>query len=403
MTYFNLISTVACDKAKEHAEKKKPTQLATSLQTSLVQFAQCEKNYFSLIFLEQKWFGRRDPLRNTYATLEGELRNSLKQQTKLLTGEGGQANIQAVVSDQLASFCLCRIDCIEVFESCLRSSVSFKEVETAIAELLKKHDKKFSHPVLKSISSAINAEMKTLQLLVNSSTLISERKFFPSLMQLHVVHQTMVTWQPLLSKEQSHTYSFRTGLFGFGEKHATSSVSALYEWMDKFYQSLVSKFSFYFFGQLSRQGKPEEMKSVLAKTSYDYVAKCQNFCKKIDPSHVLLVSELDEPLMVPHEAHAGPRTCFEVPNPCPGYIFLEVTSFMKSKVEEITAEKVVYHYSKEIDCSFYVAQTDPGVTLVIVAIGRKSEKDSYILNFVNDVIGRTKPKRILSLLRPGSK
>lgn len=370
-----------------------------------MQFAQCEKNYFSLIFLEQKWFGRRDPLKNTYAALEADLRNSSKQQTKLQTGEGGQATsaIQTTVGDQLANFCLCRIDCIEVYESCLRSSVSFQDIEAAIAELLQKHDMKFAHPVLKAISSAIASEMKTFQLLLNSSTLISERKFFSSLMQLHTIHRTLVSWQPLLNKEQSHTYSFRTGLFGFGEKHATSSVSALYDWMDKFYQSLVSKFSFYFFSQLSKQGKPEEMKAVLAKTSYDYVTKCQAFCKKIDPSHVLLVSELDEPSMFSQESSMDPRTCFEVPSPCPGYIFLEVSLFMKSKADEITAEKVVYHYSREIDCSFYAAQTDPGVTLVIVAIGRKSEKDSYILNFANDVIGRTKPKRILSLLRPGSK
>ncbi|XP_039260898.2 KICSTOR subunit 2-like [Styela clava] len=393
--YFNFISTVACDKAKELVEKEKD-KAPIPLQSALVLLAQCEKSYYSLAFLEQKWFGRRDPLKNTYLTLQTELQTVLKQMDKT------DKSVTVSTCEGLVNFCSCRVDCIELYETALRN-IPNKDLEKLISDLIQKHESKLQYHTLKSILDSFMSEFETFRQLVGASLLIAEWNFFTSLIELHKIHQTLAVWQPLLSKDQHHT--LRPGLFGFGERHSTSPVSALYQWMAKYFQSLVSKFSFYFYYSLNFQGQGDEMKIFLSKTSYDYVAKALNFCKKLDSTYVLLCSIanentsklMDESLRTTHSK------ILELPNASPEYMWPNLDVFLYNKSEEITFEKVVYYFDKQIDFTFYAAQCDPGIMLVIAVMGRKNEKDSYVSNFINETVLYLRPKRIFSLLRPGSK
>lgn len=402
-TYFSHISSVACDKAKEHVEKRKNIDPAV-LQTGLVQFAFCEKSYYSLVFMEQRWFGRKDPLKSAYLSLRNEL-NSL---TKIIENGSSEGKFDAKlcidVAENLSLFCSCRIDCIELYESATRTA-AFEELDTAISNLLDKLKSTQDCAPMKPITDSFVSEFETFKKLIRSSLLISEWNFFDSLIELHKIHRTLAVWQPLLSKEQHHTYSFRPGLLGFGERRSSSPVSAIYQWMARYFQELVSKFSFYFYGTLYKMGFTDDMKTFLSKSSYDYVSKIMNFCKKLDSCYVLLcaIGNENTSILVDVANKMTHARVLELPCNIPVSLQSNLDIFLYNKSEDITIEKIAYLYDKGLNYSFYALQTDPGMIFVIAILGKRSEKDSYITNFLNETAARLHSKRVFSTLKPGVK
>lgn len=402
--FFKLIANVTCDKAKEHAEKGKIGALPSAVQSALIHFSQCEKNYFSLAFLEQKWFGRKDPLKNAYLTLHCDLKTIAKLESRSAEGTG-QALVGTgyviPVCENLANFCLARADCVDLYELCLRS-ISMKELAKSLNEITQKHIDKFQHPLFQAIHDSFVTEFETFKCLVSTSVLISEYSYFSSLISLHKIHRTLQTWQPLVTKDSHHSYSFRSGIFGFGEKHSLS-VSALYQWMIKYYQSLVSKFSFYFYKLLSSQTKPEEIKALLSKTNYDYISRTLLFCKKTDPAYVLLASASNELGEKPDDA-PGYKAVLELPGSISEQLHWSVINMLlRDRADDLSSEKIVHFHDKSQDFTYYIAHADLGIALVVVVSGTRKEKDSYIVGYINEIVTNTRPKRVFSLLRPGSK
>lgn len=402
--YFSHISSVACDKAKEQVEKRGKNTEPSSLQNALVQFALCEKSYYSLVFMEQRWFGRKDPLKSSYLSLRNDLVGLLRT-LENSSGDGKyDAKLCIDVVENVSLFCSCRIDCIELYESATRSA-AFEELDTSIANLLDKAKPAQGFAPMKPFTDSFLSEFETFKKLIKSSLLISEWNFFDSLIELHKIHRTLAGWQPLLSKEQHHTYSFRPGLFGLGERRSSSPVSAIYQWMARYFQELVSKFSFYFYGTLFKMGFTDDMKSFLSKSSYDYVSKIFNFCKKLDSCYVLLcaIGNENTSVLVDVTNKMTHARVLELPSNIPVSLQSNLDIFLYNKSEDITIEKIAYLYDKGLNYSFYALQTDPGMIFVIAILGKKSEKDSYITNFLNETAARLHSKRVFSTLKPGVK
>lgn len=403
--YFSHISSVACDKAKEQVEKRKNTESA-AFQAGLVQFALCEKSYYSLVFMEQRWFGlgRRDPLKNGYLSLRNELLTLIESLENGPSKGNFDDKLYIDVAENLSLFCSCRIDCIELYESAT-GSAALEELDTSISNLLVRIQPSQDFSPMKPITNSLISEFETFKKLIRSSLLISEWNFFESLIELHKIHRTLAVWQPLLSKEQHHTYSFRGGFWGIGEKRSSSPVSAIYQWMARYFQEMVSKFSFYFYGKLHKMGFTDDMKTLLSKSSYDYVSKIFTFCKKLDSCYVLLcaIGNENTSILVDVANKMTHARVLELPCNIPTSVQSNLDIFLYNKSEDITMEKIAYLYDKGLNYSFYALQTDPGMIFVIAILGKKSEKDSYITNFLNETAARLHSKKVFSTLKPGVK
>uniref|UniRef100_H2ZHV8 Uncharacterized protein n=1 Tax=Ciona savignyi TaxID=51511 RepID=H2ZHV8_CIOSA len=250
-TYFSYLGSFMCDKAKEFAEKERATFLPANLQVALVHLAQHEKVYFSLSFLEQKsWFARRDSLKNSYSTLQSMFLSTEKQELKinLVETESNveQESLISAICLQLSDFCAARLECLSLYIQMYKSTLS-SPLHTLCSEvevLLESYPAKISHDCLKRIQDCVTEELTVLLALLQAGQKISEWNYTGALYDMDEAHEVLVRWKPLVMNHQGST--FRGSFFSFGEKSSTPA-SGLYLWMEKFFQTLKSRFTFYFY------------------------------------------------------------------------------------------------------------------------------------------------------------
>ncbi|XP_076806486.1 KICSTOR subunit 2-like isoform X1 [Clavelina lepadiformis] len=421
-TYFHHLGTFAWDKAKEFSEKEKQDFLPNPFQIALTSLAHQEKLYYSLAFLEQKsWFGRRDSHRIAYLGLEASLRNIQQKENRDSDQQHQQDSASTTMSAicvQLADFCSIRLSCIALYGQILKTlpSGSLDEICSEINKIIEV-SMKLSSELINPLQESLHDELNAVLSLLQSSQAISSWEYVNAVHNIQDVASTIAKWKPILAKNQGSSLTFRSGFFGFGEKSSSNPTSALCNWMEKFFNFLISKFTFYFYENLSNTTSSEEMKSALSKLSFDFVSKSLNLVKKYDAKNISLVMDTRDLFIGPTHGFTftdptdnpsliNPVQDFtallSLPQSSSGDTFL-FKSVLWTRMDELQPDKLLCNLSEDKKSTFFLTQIENKIYLVVTFNGQRSEKDAHLLSYFNEALQNLKLKRIASLLKPGSK
>ncbi|XP_064597265.1 KICSTOR subunit 2-like [Liolophura sinensis] len=422
--FFKHISQFAFDKAKELAEKERDTHKASFGSSwglvvhSLCFFALAEKTYMSLTFLGQKWFGRaKDNPRNSYSSLYQEFKKVEENDRiiDMVSSDPTREKILAHISGQLCQFLTARQKSMDFYEqmSTMGSNrnLSYEDLVTLITDLIQTNQKSFHHPVLSSLKSSFSLECEIIHHLLLAQIKMVEWQFLPALLQLHEAHTKLQSWGATALAKESRKSAF--GSISLKQ----SSLPALYQWLVKFKGSLLSKFTLYFYETLAKQSNTVEMKGLTAKATEDFVSKIVSFHKKSDATNVSLVLDIQGIESTykgpgyhhPHKQTELPKglgsypAIFSYPSERPAQHWPTVVMMMTDRSADLASDKAVCIYDKTAQSTYFIIKVEQRIALVVIFESKKSEKDSYVNNFMTDMHTHLKGAKLFASLKPGLK
>ncbi|XP_064652423.1 KICSTOR subunit 2-like isoform X2 [Lineus longissimus] len=416
-SFFSCLSQFAYDKAKELMEKERDGHKATFgsswglLMHSMANMAMNEKTYTSLVYLSPKWFGRKDVfqnMRSSYTILLTELKRieeipGTQADPELVAPPPSSEKLLSHLCGQLGHFVTARIKMMDFYEqmSTMGSMkvINFDDLLNVIAHISQNHQKNFHHPILSPLKTSFTLECDINSHLLQAQKNMANWQFLTSLLQLHEAHTKLAIWCDVTQMKD------------------TPAVPALYHWLNKFKGVLVSKFSLYFYDTLSKQAPQGEMKSVMAKATVDFISRITTFQKKSDAVNISLVFDVHgiEDLYNgpgyhhPNKFSEKPKgldsypAVFAYPGEKPSNHWPNVIMIMEDRRSENTFDKVIFFYDKKMQSTYFMSRIEPRITLVLIFETKKAEKDSYIVNFVNEFSTLLRLNKTFQTLKQGAK
>ncbi|XP_074656671.1 KICSTOR subunit 2-like [Tubulanus polymorphus] len=419
--FFNLISCFMYDKAKDKVERERDSHKANFgsswgvMLNSLSHFSLAEKMYTSLVYLGLKWFGRKENLRSSFQILLSELRKIEDQHSRLNLTDPIPP-IEKLLSHlcgQLGHFVTARLKMIDFYEQMETMSgmkqIVFEDGLAVITEIIQSTQKNFHHPILAPLKAAFGLECDIISQLLQAQIQMSLWQFLPSLFHLQEAHVKLNAWGYVDPNKENRKLSFGSKI---------PAAPALYQWMMKLKSVLVAKFSLYFFEILSKQAPITEVKSVMSKSSIDFHSKLTTFQKKTDAFNVSLVFDVHGIEDLYHgSGYAHPSkycdppkglelfpTIFSCPGDRPSDHWPNVVMMINDKLTDRTQfDKIVYFFDKKMLKTYYMTRIETRITLVVIFETKKTEKDSYIQNSLNEIASTLRLTRIFAALKPGTK
>jgi hypothetical protein len=81
-----------------------------------------------------------------------------------------------------------------------------------------------------------------------------------------------------------------------------------------------------------------------------------------------------------------------------------ILKMISDTAEELAnVEKIIYKFSSQSQCTYVLATVEPNIYVVILFESKKSEKDTYIGNFVTELCTNLRCTRIFTALKNTSK
>ncbi|XP_036374256.1 KICSTOR complex protein C12orf66 homolog [Megalops cyprinoides] len=426
-SYFTQLGIFSFDRAKDYVEKEKDNSKSAgaiwaSLLAALAHLAAAEKAYHNMTFLGQKiggqsFFSRKDSIRTIYTSLYNELKKVV------MTGRnvaGGTApyleDLLSHLAEQLCYFIQARMEIADFYEKMhslsSQKSINSEELVSVLQSVLQKYSSRFHHPILSRLESSFQVEVDVLQQLLQCQAEISEWKFLPSLLNLHSAHSKLHGWGQVFEKQRET----RKHLFG-GQVQKAVQPPHLYLWLLRLQNALLAKFSFYFHDALSRQTTLSEMKALTAKTLPDYFGKISGFIRKYDAINVSLIfdnrgseSFQGHGYHHPHSYREAPKgvdqfpAVVSLPSDRPVTHWPNVIMIMSDRATELnTLDKVVHFYDDKVQSTYFLTRPEPHFTIIIIFDSRKSEKDSHIVSFLQELSSSLRNSKPFTFLKPGSK
>ncbi|NP_001025261.3 KICSTOR subunit 2 [Danio rerio] len=427
-SFFTQLGMFWFDRAKDYVEKEKDASKSAgaiwgSLLAALAHLAAAEKAYHNMTFLGQKlggqsFFSRKDSIRTIYTSLHNELKKVVSMGRH--APGGSTPNLEELLphlSEQLCHFTQARMEIADFYEKMhtlgSQKTVNSEELVGALDSILQKYSSRFHHPILSRLESSFQVEVDVLTQLLRCQAQISEWHFLPSLLNLHGAHSKLQAWGQVFERQRET----RKHLFG-GQSQKAVQPPHLFLWLQRLQATLLAKFSFYFHEALSRQTSQSEMKTLTARTSLDYFGKISGFIRKYDASNVSLVFDNRGSESFQGHGYHHPQSYREAPkgvDQFPAVVSLpggerpvthwpNVIMIMSDRSTELnTLDKVVHFYDDKVQSTYFLARPEPHFTIVVIFDGRKSERDSYIVAFLQELIGSLRNSKPFTSLKPGSK
>ena len=138
---------------------------------------------------------------------------------------------------------------------------SLEDLLPQIQTLSESSGSKFHHPLLAPLKTTYSFECEILMQLLSANVDLASWIYLPSLLKINEAQAKLDTWARILNSKETR----RLGLF------KTPQLPQLYQWLVKFKCLSVSKFTLYFHEVLSKYSTPQDMKTLCAKQSLDYV------------------------------------------------------------------------------------------------------------------------------------
>ncbi|XP_006633866.1 KICSTOR subunit 2 [Lepisosteus oculatus] len=426
-TFFSQLGIFSFDRAKDYVEKEKDGSKSvgaswSSLLAALAHLAAAEKAYHNMTFLGQKlggqsFFSRKDSIRTIYTSLHNELKKVAATGRNAVGGTAPYLEeLLSHLSEQLCFFIQARMEIADFYEKMYslssQKSINSDEVVSTLESVLQKYSSRFHHPILSPLESSFQVEVDVLTQLLKCQAEISEWKFLPSLLNLHSAHSKLQSWGLVFEKQRET----RKHLFG-GQVQKTVQPPHLYLWLLKLKNGLLAKFSFYFHEALSRQTTLSEMKALTAKTSPDYFGKISGFIRKYDAINVSLIfdnrgseSFQGHGYHHPHSYREAPKgvdqypAVVSLPSDRPVTHWPNVIMIMSNRATDLnTLDKVVHFYDDKVQSTYFLTRPEPHFTIIVIFDSKKSEKDSHLVSFLQELSSSLKNSKPFASLKPGSK
>lgn len=421
--YFHMLSDFNYDQARERAERERDSYKTTvnswtMLVHALVHLVTDEKAYMSLSFLGPKWFTRpKDNLRHSYQSLTMEfqkIRETLHHQPDPLSSFDA---LLAHLCEQLERFPVARLRTMDLYEqlTTIGSNRNFNYEDPVMVgrEIVADFQKSFHHPLLSPIKASFNLECEVIQHLLTTQILISELDYLPALLQLHQAHTKLASWGSCLPAREPKRSAFIVS----ANRHG--NWPALYTWLTKYKNLLLSKFSIYFYETISRNANSSsEMRSLCCKLPEDYYVRINNFEKKADIFVFMIVADTNG-LNHCYTSHGyfHPKRSMPKPQGINSYpsifkyppdrnvqkhwpnILMMING--KKSYDISTQEKVVWFYDRNAHSTYFISLVEPRISLVVITDGKRSERDSPISNFLTEFTTQLRCSKHFAALKPG--
>ncbi|CAL8405276.1 unnamed protein product [Arctogadus glacialis] len=428
-SFFTQLGMFSFDRAKDYVEKEKDTTkgagaIWTALLAALAHLAAAEKAYYNMTFLGQKlgsqsFFSRKDSIRTTYTSLHNELRKVVAAVRPVQQGSAPcLEELLSHLAEQLCHFTQARTEMADLYEKMhsLASQKSFdsEELVTPLEAVMQKYSSRFYHPILGRVEEGFQTEVDVVTQLLRCQAQVSEWRFLPALLSLHGAHSKLAAWGQLLQRQKET----RRHLFG-GPSQRPVPPPHLYLWLQAFQAALLAKFSFYFHEALGRQGaSPADVRALTARASPDYHGKIAAFVRKHDATSVSLVFDNRGSESFQGHGYHHPHSYREAPKGVeqfPAVVSLpagerplthwpNVIMMMSDRAAELNAlDKAVHFYDDKVQSTYYLTRPEPHFTLVVIFDGRKSEKETHIAAFLQEIAGSLRNSKPFATLKPGSK
>lgn len=421
--YFYTIAQFQFDRSHELVEKEKSTfndqPMWNSLLSALLTFANLEKNYFGMAFVEKKIF--KQTLRPVYHNLSLDLTKAVDAASP---APKGLEAISLELCKQLQQFSLARLKMIDFYEYMVKSKWShvnnISELIDAISEVSEEYNKAFHHPILDPLKSSFTFEVSILTSILRTELHLCDWKFLDSLLAMRDCQTKLNEWRllsPSTSVKEQLLTSFSYKSFfqrSSGKKHYDSPL--LFTWLQQFYFNLLSKFSLYFYTALSAQTPMGDLKTTISKNTIDYIGKLQAFQKKTDTFSISLVLDasskkfvfkghgyhMDNTITEPPTGINSFPSIVNLPEAFPKVHWPNVVSWLTSRANDISvADKIGYFYDTELESSYFFVRVDVRMTLVLIYKMKKKERDSTIQNFLLEMRTSLSHDKLFQMLRPG--
>ncbi|XP_060531045.1 KICSTOR subunit 2-like [Cylas formicarius] len=395
-TFFTHVSQMCFDKAREHLEKEKqpktPTNPWTTFINVLQQLALAEKSYMDIGFLQNKpkSFLRKD---NSLRSVYESMRNDFKKIDDGCRQIPQLKRLQNYCRNTM-QFLTARISLIDFYEKIYNLCMSnkhmfYNEVLKGIEFIIKSNVLQFTDISMTPMKAVFGLECEVLQQLFAALHELQRLQFLPSLALIHGAHTRLAAWESKMQRE-----TWKLGIF------KNSPLPALFQWLQKLKGAVLGKFSLYFHNTLANQTTPSEMRHLCAKLHVDYYQRMVTFQRKYDAACVILLSDNQVncdttgydsfPIIVSYPPRSPPQ--------------LDTILKMISDASDVlTVNKSVTKFSSQDQCTYCLSMVEPNIYFVILFESKKSDKDIWIGNFVNEFCTHLRCTKIFLALKNVSK
>ncbi|XP_038051706.1 KICSTOR complex protein C12orf66-like [Patiria miniata] len=420
--YFTALSHFAYDRFKELLDQEKeairsqPGNLWTSLVNALSVLASAEKTYMHLVFFEQKWFARAQSGKWLFSSAMSDVRRvELRGKEVGHPGSNPEDRLLSHLCEQLVHFIEARQEMMDLYEKLCylgsqKADINVSDLSVAVASVISRHAKQFHHPILSSIRSNLSLELETLHALLKALVHLAEFSFLPALLSLNESQCKLDEWGASIKLREAKK-KLQTMAPG-----KVTGIPPLMVWYVRFQASQMSKFSLYFHEMLAKQALPGEMRTHLSSMSIEYYTKIALFQKKSDALNISLVFDTrgSEGTYKGHGYHHPNSFCeppkgldsypavFSFPTERPVHLWPNLIMLLPN-AESGPIDRVVHFYDKTQQITYYICRVDIKLSLVLIFEAKKSERDTNINNFLQEMGQLLRVNKLFASLKQGAK
>lgn len=297
---------------------------------------------------------------------------------------------------QLLNFIQARLDLIDVYDKLSEAShkqfTSVDGVAFRLSMLFRKHHKSFHHPLLASIKEGVTMECEILMTLIKATIDMQHWRFLPTLYSLQDVQSKLSYWAASTFNKEAKRGRFKVS--------KTQTAPRLYEWLCKFKDYLIAKFTLYFHATLSRNLPSASFKSNCSKLTVDYYSRLSVFQRKVDAIFITLLYDVSNEKDFRGAGYYFPNRDFQQPQgkntlqpmiiiPAearPKLNNLQAEIFMIKTTNQTTMIKEGhYQFHDNIKkLTYSISKPDLNIFLVTVCEGQRTDREAAVRAFSQD-------------------
>lgn len=295
--------------------------------------------------------------------------------------------------NQLQNFIQARLDMIDVYEKLIEASSrkysSIDGISYRLTMLSRQYHKYFHHPLLAPIKEGITLECESLMTLIRATIDIQNWRFLPTIHDLQDAQTKLNYWAASTFNKETSKRRFKVS--------KTQTAPRLYEWLCKFKDFLIAKFTLYFHTTLSKNFPPTNFKNSCSKLSVDYYSKLFAFQRKIDALFVALMFDISNEKNFKGLGYNFPSRHYQqpqgkntlqpmvvIPNenrPKLNSLQAEIYMIVMTNQQLVIKEGYYQFHDNIKKLTYSVTKPDLNVVLVIVCEGQKSDRDAHLRTF----------------------
>ncbi|CAF2353761.1 unnamed protein product [Rotaria sp. Silwood2] len=435
--YFNYLATLSFDKAKELLEKDGNKMNSDFLQY-FIMLVQYERTYHNFGFVigpkgTLSSIRKDKTLLQCYSDLHMsliELQSNNKQNntTQSTTDDTKETNYIQQLTAGLITFLSVRTNLMKLYEQ-ISSAVKRNEhnvrLENYVDEIthISQIDMSLLNiSALSPIYRLLKHETDCLLFLIQSYAFIADYQYMNGISTLHHLHCVLKEWNENIENQQNTNHRFILSSTSPLNFFKSPTKPALYTFYSKFHELLVAKFTLYFADILYEYGGTEA-KIPMGKTNSEFTTRIAQFCRRSNVEWITLIlhttkqqtylSQIDQladyHLIQPITSFNDDKPyqiIFGYPNKPNSTDEIAQQMITKAAInnEMLTSgDKIFYSGDTNHPKTYFLQNIDPRITLALVFASHRQERDTTIINFLNELLDLLRGSRLLLYFKNATK